>query len=353
MATIAPRFDDQNVRIGWQVRIRKKGYPQQVKTFRSKTEAQAWAKATEAEMERGLWRDRTEAESTTLFEALTRYGEQVSSRKRSADREQRMIRQWQDRKIARTALARITSKDVAQIIGDMEAEGKSPNTIRLHLALLSHLFTVAQTEWGMESLGNPVQIARKRKPKLPQGRDRRLQGDEAERLLAECAKAQNPWLRPVVIFAVETAMRAGEMLQTKRKTDEDSGERPIQTTGLLWKNVDLDKRTAYLPETKNGTARAVPLSSVAIEVLRALPHSGDDRVFGTTYEAIHLSFTRACRRAGIQDLRFHDLRHEATSRFFEKGLNPMQVAAITGHKTLQMLKRYTHLRAEDLAKMLG
>jgi hypothetical protein len=196
VATIAPRFDDQNVRIGWQVRIRKKGYPQQVKTFRSKTEAQAWAKATEAEMERGLWRDRTEAESTTLSEALTRYGEQVSARKRSADGERRMIRQWQDRKIARLALARITSKDVAQIIGDMEAEGKSPNTIRLHLALLSHLFTVAQTEWGMESLGNPVQIARKRKPKLPQGRDRRLQGDEADRLLAECAKAQNPWLRP-------------------------------------------------------------------------------------------------------------------------------------------------------------
>jgi integrase len=88
-------------------------------------------------------------------------------------------------------------------------------------------------------------------------------------------------------------------------------------------------------------------------VLRNLPHSGDVRVFGTAYEAIHLSFARACRRAGIQDFRFHDLRHEATSRFFEKGLNPMQVAAITGHKTLQMLKRYTHLRAEELAKMLG
>jgi Phage integrase family. len=78
-----------------------------------------------------------------------------------------------------------------------------------------------------------------------------------------------------------------------------------------------------------------------------------DRVFDTTYEAIHLSFARACKRAAIEDLRFHDLRHEATSRFFEKGLNPVQVAAITGHKTLQMLKRYTHLKAEDLAILLG
>ena len=72
-----------------------------------------------------------------------------------------------------------------------------------------------------------------------------------------------------------------------------------------------------------------------------------------TYRALAANFTIACRRAGIKDLRFHDLRHEATTRFFEKGFNPMEVATITGHKTLQMLKRYTHLRAEDLAKRMG
>ncbi|MCE5361529.1 MAG: site-specific integrase, partial [Acidithiobacillus sp.] len=188
---------------------------------------------------------------------------------------------------------------------------------------------------------------------LPQGRDRRLVGDEEARLLRECAKAQNPWLLPVVRFAIETAMRAGEILQTKGTADEETRARPVQTTGLLWKNVDLNRRTAHLPETKNGSARTVPLSSVAVEVLRGLPRSMDGRVFGTTYEAIHLSFVRACRRAGIEDLRFHDLRHEATSRLFEKGFNPMEVSSITGHKTLQMLKRYTHLRAEDLAKRLG
>ncbi|MBU2755041.1 site-specific integrase [Acidithiobacillus sp. CV18-2] len=352
MATISPRFDDQDVRIGWQVRIRKKGYPQQVKTFRTKSEAQAWAKSVETEMERGAWRDRTEAEATTLADALDRYREEVSSRKRTASKEASIIRQWQGRPLARVALARIRSKDIANAISDMERESKSANTIRLHLALLSHLFTTAATEWGMESLGNPVQVARKRKPKLPQGRDRRLQGDEEERLFRECAKAKNPWLLPVVRFAIETAMRAGEILETKGKTDED-GNRPIQTTGLLWKNVDLNRRVAFLPETKNGSARTVPLSSTAVEVLRGLSRSLDGKVFGTTYEAIHLSFARACKRAEIEDLRFHDLRHEATSRLFEKGLNPMEVSTITGHKTLQMLKRYTHLRAEDLAKRLG
>ncbi len=351
MATITPRYDDQNVRIGWQVRIRKKGFPAQVKTFRNKSEAQAWAKATESEMERGAWRDRSEAESTTLNEALQRYAEEVTPQKREQASELAKIRQWQARPIAKVALARIGGKDVAAVVKEMEIEGKSSNTVRLHLAILSHLYKVARTEWGMSSLANPVELVRK--PRLPQGRDRRLQGDEESRLLAECAKAKNPWLLPVVRFAIETGMRAGEMLQTKGTTDQETDERPVRTAGLLWVNVDLQKRTATLPMTKNGTARVVPLSSVAVDVLRGLPRSLDGRVFGTTYEAIHLSFTRACKRASIEELRFHDLRHEATSRLFEKGLNPMQVAAITGHKTLQMLKRYTHLRAEDLARLLG
>jgi integrase len=117
--------------------------------------------------------------------------------------------------------------------------------------------------------------------------------------------------------------------------------------------VNLKKRTAHLPKTKNGEARTMPLSSRAVATLENLPRNLDGRVFGTTYEGIHQAFVRACRRAGIADLRFHDLRHEATSRLFEKGFNPMEVSAITGHKTLQMLKRYTHLRAEDLAKRMG
>ena len=351
MATITPRNDDQGTRIGWQVRIRKKGFPAQVKTFRNKSEAQAWAKATEAEMERGAWRDRSESESTTLREAFQRYAEEVTPAKRGSDQEIWVIQQWQKRNIAKASLARIGGKEISATVREMEAEGKSASTIRLHLAVISHLFKVARTEWGMSSLANPVELVRK--PKQSQARDRRLQGDEEARLLAECTKAQNTWLLPVVCFAIETAMRAGEMLETKGTTNKETGERPIQTTGLLWKHVDLNKHTAFLPETKNGTARTVPLSSLAVEILRGLPHALDGRVFGTTYEAVHLSFKRACRRAKIEDLRIHDLRHEATSRFFERGLNPMQVAAITGHKTLQMLKRYTHLRAEDLARLLG
>ncbi|MGC8603521.1 MAG: site-specific integrase [Desulfomonilaceae bacterium] len=357
MATVTPRNDDQGIRIGWQVRVRKKGYPQQVKTFRTKAEAERWARTIESEMDRGAWLDRSEAERTTIGELLDRYAREVLAERKHCTPELSRLKTLKEH-FASTSVARLASSAIAEFrdrrLKEQGRGGKSVSgqTVKHELGLLHRVLKKAEREWGIAlPLGLPTEKVQA--PKLPQARDRRLQDDEGDRLLDECAKAQNPWLRPVLLFAIETAMRAGEMLQTKGKTDEESGERPIQTTGLLWKHVDLDKRTAYLPETKNGTARAVPLSSVAIEVLRALPHSGDGRVFGTTYEAIHLSFARACRRAGIQDLRFHDLRHEATSRFFEKGLNPMQVAAITGHKTLQMLKRYTHLRAEDLAKMLG
>jgi integrase len=111
---------------------------------------------------------------------------------------------------------------------------------------------------------------------------------------------------------------------------------------------------AFLAVTKNGESRGVPLSSRAVAVLRSLPPASSGCVFGKlTKEALKQSFKRAVRRAGISGLRLHDLRHEATSRFFERGLNVMEVASVTGHKTLQMLKRYTHLNAVDLAARLG
>jgi integrase len=139
-----------------------------------------------------------------------------------------------------------------------------------------------------------------------------------------------------VALAIETGMRRGELL------------------ALQWSNVDLERRIAFLPITKNGESRGVPLSTRAVATLRGLPASSNGRVFGElTTDALKQSFKRAARRAGISGLRFHDLRHEATSRFFEKGLNVMEVASVTGHKTLQMLKRYTHLSVTDLATRLG
>ncbi len=333
MATINSREDQDGITIGWQAIVRRKGHPSQTKTFRAKKEAEAWARSIESEMDRGVWRDRSEAEGTTLKECLDRYSQEIiPTKKGDGRRELGFLRQWQARPIACRFMAAIDGQDVAASIKEMEAEGKSANTIRLHLALLSHLFEVARKEWRMASLINPVELVRK--PKLPQGRERRLVDDEEARLLDAC-QSVNPELAAIVRFAVEAAMRQGEII------------------GMTWGMVDLRRRVVRLPDTKNGLARDVPLSTAAEEVLAALPRRLDGKVWAYTQDGMRASWRRALAQAGIDGLTFHDLRHEATSRLFEKGLNPMQVAAITGHKTLQMLKRYTHLRAEDLAKMLG
>ncbi|MBU2804381.1 site-specific integrase [Acidithiobacillus ferridurans] len=363
MATITPRFDDQNNRIGWQVRIRKKGYPAQVKTFRTKAQAEAWAKAVETEMNKGMFVSRSESENTTLNDLLDRYAREVLPTLKGGGREMSRIRALQEG-MGQYSLAAVTSSLVAKYrdtrLATVSAKtGRlvGPQTVKHEIGLLQRALKKAVMEWGI-ALPGGIPTAMVAKPRLPKSRDRRLVGDEEARLLGACAKARNPWLRPLVVFAIETAMRAGEILESQKQDMEagdDDSKMTEATTGLLWVEVDLKRAVAHLPEnkTKNREARDVPLSSRAIEVLKTLPHTLDGRVFGTTYNAVHLAYNRACKRAGIADLHFHDLRHEATSRLFEKGLNPMQVAAITGHKTLQMLKRYTHLRAEDLVKLLG
>ncbi len=349
MATVNPRKDQDGNVIGWQAIIRKRGFPSQTKTFRTKRDAESWAKVIESEMLRGVWQDRSEAERTTVAVLLDRYAREVLSFLKSGAAEVSRTHALKSR-LGTYTLSSLSSTVVAGY-RDTRLKEVGAQTVKHELGLLNRALKKGVQEWGI-ALPAGLPTALVKMPKLPRARDRRLQGDEEGRLLFECGKAQNPWLLPVVRFAIETAMRAGEMLETKG-TAGDDGERPIRSAGLLWKHVDLGKQIALLPETKNGTARTVPLSSTAVQILRGLPRTLDGKVFGTTYEAIHLAFTRACKRAGIEDFRFHDLRHEATSRLFERGLNLMEVSSITGHKTLQMLKRYTHLRAEDLAKKLG
>ncbi len=349
MATINSREDQDGITIGWQAIVRRKGHPSQTRTFRAKRDAEAWARGVESDMERGIWRDRSEAESTTLGECIQRYLTEVTPRKKNSHPEALKLEQWLRRPLSKRFMASIRGKDVADVIKDMESEGKGGNTIRLHLAVFSHLFKVAKTEWGMESISNPYEAVRK--PKIAKGRDRRLVDDEEERLLAACAESGNLWLHPLVVLAIETAMRSGELVETWA-LNKETGQREKASIGLQWSDVDLKRRTAHLPETKNGNARTVPLSSRAVAVLEALPCNLDGRVFGTTYDGAHQAFVRACRRADIEDLRFHDLRHEAITRLAEQGLTILELQAISGHKTMQMLLKYTHLRAEDLALKL-
>ena len=316
----------------WQALVKKKGFGQIARTFDTKGEAEAWAKVIEAEMVRGVYLSQKEAESTTLEESLDRYEREISSSKKGHLQEKKRIRTWKSHPLAKRFLASIQGKDIAAWRDARIKSGSSANTVRLDLAIISHLFEIARKEWGMEGLKNPVKSIRL--PSPPSGRDRRLQPGELEKILESVSEEMGQVIR----FALETAMRRGEL------------------AGMTWDMVDLKKRTVTLPETKtkNGQKRIVPLSSVAVTILkdRLSTRRIDGKVWGIGLDAISQNFAKACQKAGLSNLHFHDLRHEATSRLFEKGLDTMEVRTITGHKTLQMLARYTHLRAEDLVEKL-
>ncbi len=321
-----------NGRNAWQVQIVRQGFPAQYRTFNTKEQAESWARITEAAMDEGLWRDRSEGDRTTLREALVRYEREITPGKASQDSERSRIRTVSGSFLGDLALSRITGRQVADYIRWRGEGGASANTVRLDLTLLSHLYSVARSAWGMEYLVNPVPLAKLARPKVPRGRERRFLEGEETRLL----EAASPAFGVVIRWALATAMRRGEI------------------AGLRWEHVDRPRRSVLLPLTKNGEARSVPLSPEALSILEGLPRRIDGAVFGLSPNAIELAWRRAVTKAGIMGLRFHDLRHEAISRLFEEtDLDVMEIRAITGHKTLQMLARYTHLRTHRLADRLA
>ena len=323
MATFVKR------KTGWQAQIRRQGFPRLARTFKTRADAELWAKKPESDM--GIGAFIREDDKTTLATALDRYEREISSQKKGYAKERGRLRLWERSPLAPRPLRSIRGMDIAKWRDD-RLRTVSAGTVRNDLALLSHLFTIAVREWGMVGLVNPVSQIRKAKP--PPGRSRRLEAGEEERLIT-AALSYNARIAPVIRFGIETGMRREEI------------------AAMTWGMVNFKKRIVALPETKNGEKRDVPLSTEAVSILGCLPRRLDGKVFGISKDYLTTAFIRIRRKAGIDDLTFHDLRHEATSRFFEKGLNPMQVAAITGHKTLQMLKRYTHLKAEDLAELLA
>lgn len=319
----------------WNAQVRFKGSPAISKSFPSKSLADKWVSVVESEMARGIFVNRAEAEATTLSDALKRYLKEVTPSKKGRAQEEVRIAKWQLNPLAKRSLASLKPTDFAQY-RDSRLTVVSSSTVRLELAIISHLFTIAIKEWSIAGLSNPVEGIRK--PKPGKARTRRLNEGEKERLLAACRQSRSYLLPYLVELAIETGMRLGELLS------------------VTWDMVDFKSQTITLPDSKNGDGRLVPLSSRAISVLRSTPRKIDEvRVFYSwkRSDSIKDCWPKALERARIEGLHFHDLRHEASSRLFEKGLNVMEVASITGHKSLQMLKRYTHLKASDLVEKLG
>ena len=339
----------------WKAIIRKSGWPTSAKTFRLKRAAEDWARRTEDEMVQGVYIQRAPAERTTLAKAIDRYLSEVTLTKRpmtqvSERRRAEVLR----RELGGYSLAALTPEVIAQfrdrrLAGDLNDKGervpRANNTVRLELALLGHLFTIAIKEWGVGLIHNPISSIRRPAPGA--GRERRLTSEEEKRLFQAVAAYSNPMLSWIARIALETGMRSSEI------------------TTLSRNQVDIKRRIVRLLDTKNTQPRTVPLSSSAtaafVEALENPIRPIDtDLIFfgepGRDGMRRPYNFNKAWldikASGGLKEFRFHDLRHEAVSRFVEGGLSDQEVAAISGHKSMQMLKRYTHLRTEDLVEKL-
>ncbi|RUX52120.1 site-specific integrase [Mesorhizobium sp. M4A.F.Ca.ET.050.02.1.1] len=314
----------------WHVQIRRTGFPTLTASFSLKADAVLWAREQEQRIDRrDILPSVTRLDSITLDSLLRRYETAISVRKRGADRESFKIRVLLRSPMAGLPLSKLTSTMIAAY-RDQRLATVKPATVRRELALLRHCLEVARREWGIPLSRNPFEGVKL--PSVQNARDRRLEHHE-QNALGQALKGSRAWyLAPMLELAVETGMRRGELLS------------------LEWKHVDLDARTAILPLTKNGNSRKVPLTTRAATVLSKIPVRGET-VFPISPGAFRQAWERLVK-TGLKNLLFHDLRHEAVSRFFEMGLSVPEVALISGHRDYRMLFRYTHIRPEDVARKL-
>ena len=316
----------------WQARLIRKGYPPVTKTFAKKSDADKWSRQHESEMDTARYVSQVEAERTTLGELIDRYIIEVSPTKRGCKDEIIRLKAMKRHSIAHLSMASLTSKAVAHYRDERLSVCK-PSTVIRDLASLSSLINHSRREWGI-AITNPV--AQIRKPSAPNGRERILSSEEEARLMEglEPTGRKSPYMKPLCLLALETAMRRGELL------------------ALRWTDINWSQRSVYLKMTKNGESRTVPLSIRALAILKEMPRSIDGKIFKITIAALEAAFHRACIRSKIENFRFHDLRHMATTRLSEKLSNVLELSAVTGHKELRMLKRYYHPRMEDLVRKL-
>jgi integrase len=318
----------------YRVRISRKGQPTITKSFKSEYEANKWLRQVEMQLELGIYqeskRNQPIQNEIQVSEAVERYISSHVIHKLNRKTEAGMLRllanRWADRK-----LSSITKQDVFLLKEELLRKGRAASTINHYLNAISKLHQIAINEWGMQ-ITNPIP-GMKRMPE-PQGRMKRLLPKAEEILLNYASQSAFKPLSNIIIFAIETAMRASEILSIRLE------------------DVDLVSRKVLIRHTKNGESRVIPLTLRAKSTLQQIqPNKKTDLVFPYGGCRVRKHFVKTVTRAraahdGSQnpfiDLRFHDLRHEALSRLSDAGLNVIELSCISGHKTLSMLKRYTH-----------
>ena len=314
MATISKHYGK------WQAQIRIKDYPNRTKSFLLKKDAELWARQIEISLQKDDLGIRLNS-YPAFIEIINRYVKEVSSLKRGFVNERHHLSNILKEKFIYLPLNKIIPLYFAKYRDKRLQEVKSSTLLR-EFNIISHIFTVCMTEWGYE-ITNPLKKIKK--PKANDRRERRLTNYEYEFLV----KGNYPQqiLRHIIEFAIETGMRRGEILNIKQE--------------------HIKGRTLLIPQTKNGHPRTIPLTKRALYIL-----NNTQTPFSYTPNALRLAWERLRIKGNIKVLHVQDMRHEAISRFFEKGLNIPEVALISGHKDVRMLFRYTHLKAEDILRKL-
>lgn len=340
MAAIRKRGEYQ-----WCAQVEKKNAAtglvhREIRTFRTKDEAETWAREVEAALARGQYNDTRQASKTPLRDLIVRYRDEITPRKKGAAREAVRLNTWLKHEIADRMLTLIQPADFAAHIAARRKKGRAEQTIKADIIAISNVFKVASADWGY-NIENPIK--RISKPGGSRKRDQRVLHDQWEKVADELRRCRNPYYVVIAELAIETAMRQGELM------------------ALTWADVDLAGRHLTVREAKditgkNAKSRIVPLSLRAVELFTALPRPIDHnvRVFqvGRTTGADGLSraFTRACRTVGIP-ARFHDLRHEACSRMAPH-FEMHELMKITGHETAGQLIRYYNPTASELVEKM-
>lgn len=345
MASIQKRVTKDG-RISYRALVRVKGYPVKSATFNKRSDAVKWSQEKEAEFRLNRHFSFTsKGEKHTLVELVDRYISQVLPEKRDKAK-QTMQLNWWKAQLGTHRLQEISSPVISECKTKLQKGStrygtpRSAATVNRYLAALSHAYTVAWREWNWID-HNPVLNVRRLKE--PRGRVRFLNDQERQRLLDACKESRSPFLHPIVVLALSTGMRRGEIL------------------GLRWRDVDFDSQRIVIQETKNGERRAVPLVGTALQLIDKLKINGrgsiDDFIFhspeGSTKRcSIRTAWEKAIKRATIENFRFYDLRHSTASYLAMNGASLLEIADILGHKTLQMVKRYSHLSEDHKATVL-
>ncbi len=323
--------------------IRLKGYPPQRATFKRLTDAKKWIQDTESAIREGRHFKTIESKKHTLADLVERYCTEYLPNNKDrtySEREQKERTQklnfWND-KIGYLVLAEITPQLISQ---HLEAMPQSNATVTKYLKNLSHAFSIAVKKWGWIS-ENPV--LKVTTPAQPKGRVRFLDNEERAKLLEACKESKNSILYPCVVLALATGMRQGELM------------------GLKWQDVDLQRGVIILHETKNGERRRVPVSGLALELLKE--HAKVRRIdtpllFPSSrkpQQPIELkkSWLNALAKAEIDNFHWHDLRHCTASYLAMDGASLAEIAEVLGHKTLSMVKRYAHLSDGHISNVVA